>query len=51
MPEEAVLRIRVPSDAGRLLALKFIATSEEVVAADCKSRDFFISEELSEWLA
>ena len=51
LPEDSVHGVRNQSDCGRLLALKFMEGLETVPTADLKSRDHWITPELSEWMA
>ena len=50
IPEEAVLGVRTPIEAGRVLALKFMAKSPELPTADLAGRDKWITPELAAFL-
>ena len=52
IPSECVLACRSINDVGRLLAMTFMATSENpIVAADLKTMDYFVDEEAKRYLA
>ena len=50
-PLEATLAARTPMECGRLLALMYMMSVDEVPTADLKSRSNWITEEFEAWAA
>ena len=51
IPEEAVHAVRTPAECCRLIALKYMSSVDVVPTADLKSRNYWVTTELTEWLA
>jgi len=50
VPVAGTMAIRIPCEAGRLLALKSIADSDDVVSANLRPKEQWVIAELAAWM-